>query len=423
MSISNLKTKISRALFCFMFLFLANAQEGKDKANRKLVELFNEWRSFEIPPLKEGVPDYSKNTFDVRYKEYKKLRNQLESFSIDLWPVHMQVDWYLLWAEMNGYLFNYKILKPWQRDPAFYKSIWTYKSDVPAHEGPTPHFTIELWQYNFPLNEKDRSLLYQENQSRSIAGLPDLTLSQAVDFLIKTTAETNAFQQPAGNSTSERDAESIMRTKETKDVAQPSKKSRKEKRTSKKIQEEEKLKEELFQMYEKHRTQQYGRNRGRGSYQRGRTNRPQPSGGQGGNGARHKSSYQPRKFTTPQMANVDPYNCLKCNSPDHRFTEVHKCMYGHTALMTKPCMNCKAGAHPTQMCIKSKSSTIRAPPTPTPQQAPPNTPVYTKWSDGRDANKRVEDTENFSQYSLFPQAKNEQRPSLPTVLDQKKEQG
>ena len=64
------------------------------------------------------------------------------------------------------------------------------------------------------LNEKDRSLLYQENQSRSIAGLPDLTLSQAVDFLIKTTAETNAFQQPVGNSASERDAESIMRTKE-----------------------------------------------------------------------------------------------------------------------------------------------------------------------------------------------------------------
>lgn len=272
--------------------------------------------------------------------------------------------------------------------------------------------TRRMEVFKAALNEKDRSLLYQENQSRSIAGLPDLTLSQAVDFLIKTTAETNAFQQPAGNSTSERDAESIMRTKETKDVAHPNKKSRKEKRTAKKIQEEEKLKEELFQIYEKHRTQQYGRNRGRGGYQRGRTNRPQPSGGQSGNGARHKSSYQPRKFTTPQMANVDPYNCLKCNSPDHRFTEVHKCVYGHTALMTKPCMNCKVGAHPTQMCIKSKNSTIGAPPTPQPQQVPPNTPVYTKWSDGRDANKRVEDTENFSQYSLFPQAKNEQRPSL-----------
>ena len=284
-----------------------------------------------------------------------------------------------------------------------------------GQKGDTTSWSItrRMEVFKAALNEKDRSLLYQENQSRSIAGLPDLTLSQAVDFLIKTTAETNAFQQSGNASPSERDAESIMRTKETKDVTHQNKKSRKEKRSAKKAQEEEKIKDELFQLYEKQKTQQYGRNRGRGGYQRGRNfNRQQPSGGQNGNGARHKTSYQPRKFTTPQMANVDPYNCLKCNSPDHRFTEVHKCVYGHTALMTKPCMNCKVGAHPTQMCIKSKNSIIGAPPTPIPNPAPPNTPVYTKWSDGRDANKRVEEAENYSQYSLFPQTKNEQRLSL-----------
>ena len=155
----SLKVKTSKAvinLFCFLSLLFANAQEQEAKVNRELLELFKEWRSFEMPPLKDGVPDYSKSTFDFRFVQYKKLRSRLESFSIDLWPVHDQVDWYLLWAEMNGYLFNYKILKPWERDPAFYKSIWTYKSDVPAHEGPTPHFTVELWQYDFPLNKKDR---------------------------------------------------------------------------------------------------------------------------------------------------------------------------------------------------------------------------------------------------------------------------
>ena len=155
----SLKVKISKVvinLFCFLFLLFANAQEQEANVNRELLELFKEWRNFEMPPLKDGVPDYSKNTFDFRFIQYKKLRRRLESFSIDLWPVHDQVDWYLLWAEMNGYLFNYKILKPWERDPAFYKSIWTYKSDVPAHEGPTPHFTVELWQYDFPLNKKDR---------------------------------------------------------------------------------------------------------------------------------------------------------------------------------------------------------------------------------------------------------------------------
>ena len=161
---SSQKIKISKVviyLFCFLFLLFANAQEQEAKVNRELLELFKEWRNFEMPPLKDGVPDYSKNTFDFRFIQYKKLRGRLDSFSIDFWPVHDQVDWYLLWAEMNGYLFNYKILKPWERDPAFYKSIWTYKSDVPAHEGPTPHFTIELWQYDFPLNKKDRiKLLY-----------------------------------------------------------------------------------------------------------------------------------------------------------------------------------------------------------------------------------------------------------------------
>ena len=155
----SLKVKISKVviyLFCFLSLLFANAQEQEAKVNRELLELFKEWRNFEMPPLKDGVPDYSKSTFDFRFVQYKKLRSRLESFSIDLWPVHDQVDWYLLWAEMNGYLFNYKILKPWERDPAFYKTIWTYKSDVPAHEGPTPHFTVELWQYDFPLNKKDR---------------------------------------------------------------------------------------------------------------------------------------------------------------------------------------------------------------------------------------------------------------------------
>ena len=160
----SLKVKISKVviyLFCFLSLLFANAQEQEAKVNRELLELFKEWRNFEMPPLKDGVPDYSKSTFDFRFVQYKKLRSRLESFSIDLWPVHDQVDWYLLWAEMNGYLFNHKILKPWERDPAFYKSIWTYKSDVPAHEGPTPHFTVELWQYDFPLNKKDRiKLLY-----------------------------------------------------------------------------------------------------------------------------------------------------------------------------------------------------------------------------------------------------------------------
>ena len=142
------------------FTFQSINGQSTNKENRsELIQLFNDWRNFESPPLVDGVPDYSQNSFDNRWGTFMLLKTKLEGFEKDDWSVQEQVDWYLLWAEMNGYIFNTKILKPWQRDPAFYKSIWTYKSDVPAHEGPTNHFVIELWQYNFPLNEENRNNL------------------------------------------------------------------------------------------------------------------------------------------------------------------------------------------------------------------------------------------------------------------------
>ena len=57
---------------------------------------------------------------------------------------------------MNGYDFNRQVLKPWQRDPAFYKLLYTERSDVPAHEGPTNHMAIDLWKYSFPLSSSDK---------------------------------------------------------------------------------------------------------------------------------------------------------------------------------------------------------------------------------------------------------------------------
>ncbi len=78
------------------------------------------------------------------------------------WTVPQRVDWALVWAEMNGYDFNERILRPWARDPAFYKSLWTYRSDVPAHEGPTHHHTTEIWTYAFPLSTSERARLIRD---------------------------------------------------------------------------------------------------------------------------------------------------------------------------------------------------------------------------------------------------------------------
>lgn len=129
---------------------------------RDLVTLFNEWRSFEVPPMLSGAPDYTAETFDLRYPEFKKLQSRLSSIDSSGWPVDQQVDYEVVKAEMNGYDFNYRILKPWQRDPAFYTSIFMERSDVPAHEGPTPHGAIDIWQYSFPLRPEAKLKLIGE---------------------------------------------------------------------------------------------------------------------------------------------------------------------------------------------------------------------------------------------------------------------
>ena len=127
-----------------------------------LVKLFEDWREFERPPLLNGAPDYTAKTFEGRHDRFEELQQELQSYKIDDWPIEQQIDWHIIWAEMNGYDFNHRILKPWVRDPAFYKSVWTYRSDVPAHEGPTHHMTTELWTYSFPVLGEERKRLISD---------------------------------------------------------------------------------------------------------------------------------------------------------------------------------------------------------------------------------------------------------------------
>jgi len=128
----------------------------------ELQKLFIEWRNFESPDFKAGAPDYTKSNFEARWPVFKALQEKLLQSDTTGWTIPERVDYMILWAEMNGYDFNHRILKPWQRDPAFYKTVWTYKSDVPAHEGPTHHATLELWSYDFPLNDASRTQFIEE---------------------------------------------------------------------------------------------------------------------------------------------------------------------------------------------------------------------------------------------------------------------
>jgi hypothetical protein len=117
-----------------------------------LVAFHADWRAFERPPFVDEAPDYTAATFARRHAELPAYRARLDAIDTRNWPIPQQVDWHLVRAELNGFDFYVRVLKPWERDPAFYLSIYTEQSDTPAHEGPTQHAAIELWEYTLPLS-------------------------------------------------------------------------------------------------------------------------------------------------------------------------------------------------------------------------------------------------------------------------------
>ena len=89
----------------------ANSKKDPSSYN-DLVALFFKWRDFENPPLMNGAPDYTKKRFDSAKNEFNSLQKRLEEIDTTGWPIYYQVDWQVVRAEMNGYDFNQRVLRP-----------------------------------------------------------------------------------------------------------------------------------------------------------------------------------------------------------------------------------------------------------------------------------------------------------------------
>ena len=154
---------VTQTHWCVLFILVAllsnHTFAQKDQGPEILISLFKEWRAFETPPLRDGVPDYTQSTFEKRAPIFKELEQRLQQIDTTGWSIADQVDWRIVHAEMNGYDFNQRVLQPWVRDPAYYKTLWTDRSDVPAHEGPTHHAILDVWKYSFPLDKEHRTKL------------------------------------------------------------------------------------------------------------------------------------------------------------------------------------------------------------------------------------------------------------------------
>jgi hypothetical protein len=164
---------------CFLVAGWSVARgDSHDDGYGELTALFQEWRSFERAPTRDGAPDYTAATMARMHDELRSLQVRLAGIDPSGWPISQQVDWHLVRAEMNGLDFNIRVLKPWARDPAFYESVWNYQSDTPAHEGPTHHALVEVWTYSFPLSAEAEAKMTAE-----LSTIPPL-LAQAQQNLV-----------------------------------------------------------------------------------------------------------------------------------------------------------------------------------------------------------------------------------------------
>jgi uncharacterized protein (DUF885 family) len=121
----------------------------------QLTGLFADWRQFLEPVTRDFKPDYSPAAMAAKQAELPKYMARLHAIDTTGWPKGALIDYKLVQAEMNGLDFDFRVLKPWARDPSFYQAVFSDWSDVPAREGPNAQPVINLYDFKYPLGAAD----------------------------------------------------------------------------------------------------------------------------------------------------------------------------------------------------------------------------------------------------------------------------
>ena len=128
-------------------------------SHAQLVTLFADWRTFNHPQIAHGRPDYSAQAMAAKAARLPEFQRRLTAIDTTGWTASQRGDYRLIEAEMNGLDFFLRVLKPWQRDPGFYQTVFAEMSDVPAHEGPSAEPNIDLYNFTYPLSAEDDAKL------------------------------------------------------------------------------------------------------------------------------------------------------------------------------------------------------------------------------------------------------------------------
>jgi hypothetical protein len=107
---------------CLIALLLTCGPAAADDDYAGLVKLFQEFREFAPPAVHDGVPDYTPAAMQEQAERLKGFMQRLAAIDESRWPVSQRVDYMIVLAEMRGLEFQHRVMRPWQRDPAFYST-------------------------------------------------------------------------------------------------------------------------------------------------------------------------------------------------------------------------------------------------------------------------------------------------------------
>src|SRR3982750_1850623 len=85
-----------------------------------LVALSEEFQRVRRPPPVRGLPDYSADALAARRRSLADARGRLTALDPQSWPVSDRVDYLLVRAQIDAVDFDFRVMRPWSRDPGLY---------------------------------------------------------------------------------------------------------------------------------------------------------------------------------------------------------------------------------------------------------------------------------------------------------------
>lgn len=144
---------------------------------QRVLDLFEQWRAFEAPVYTDGVPDYSPAGMQAKLERLPEFRALADAIDTDALTLPERVDLESIRCEMNGMEYYITTLRPYFRDPSFYRLLRDDDTDVPDWEVSIVDDVFQPAKYEHPLSPEAR-----EDFVRRMGAIPG-TLAQARENL------------------------------------------------------------------------------------------------------------------------------------------------------------------------------------------------------------------------------------------------